>query len=83
MSVTSERSRCTNVDLPEPEGAEMMNRMPAKVFSYDTVVCLARSPAQVLLKILHLFARFFDLRFHSQAQISNALSIPTYPTRLR
>ena len=31
--VTSERNWVTNVDLPEPEGAEMMNRIPAKVFT--------------------------------------------------
>ncbi len=41
-----------------------------------------RSPAQVLLKILHLFAGFFDLRFHSQAQISNALSIAAHSAGL-
>src|SRR5580698_4220362 len=55
----------------------MMNRIPAKVLSYDdTAVCWLCSAAQVLLKILNLFSGFFDLRFHSQAQISNSLAIP-------
>ena len=80
--MTSERSWVTNVDLPEPEGAEMMNRIPAKVFPDDTAVRYVRSPAQVLLKILHLFAGFFDLRFHSQAQISNSLAVAAHPTGL-
>ena len=62
----------------------MMNRIPAQVVSYDdTAVCRLCSAAQVLLKILHLFAGLFDLRFHTQAQISNALPISTHPTSLR
>src|ERR1700679_4298080 len=61
----------------------MMNKIPAKVLSYNyTAVSWLCSAAQVLLKILHLFAGFFDLRFHSQAQISNSLTVPAHPAGL-
>ena len=77
--LTCLRSSLTSVLLPEPDGAEMMNKMPA-TYSRSLSISYLRfcSLFSVLLHVLNLLAGLFNLRFHGQAQLRNARSLPAY-----
>src|SRR5579862_5802305 len=62
--------RCTRVDFPEPEGAEMIN----------TLIIPVRS---LSFKIESLFADFFDSGLGGKSQLCNAQAQITQPAGLR
>jgi len=65
------RSCVTNVDFPEPEGAEIIKSMPAirKLHLVDPV--FVRYVHYFLLQILNLLPSFLDLCLHLQPQLGN------------
>ena len=80
----------TRVDLPEPDGAEMMKRIPAKRSFLTGInqVYLKRKPDFIqtlnfLLEVLDLFARLFYLGFNAQSKLGNGGSVTCDAARLR
>src|SRR5579872_1012939 len=72
--LTCLRSSLTNVLLPDPEGAEMMNRMPATLLDFS----LSVRGFHDLLHVLNLLARLFDLGFHGQTKFGDACALTAY-----
>jgi len=96
------RNSLTSVLLPEPEGAEMIKRIPATFFfllgsNEKSCPLVSLSPQQrtkanslasfisyslALFHVLNLFAGFFDLCLHGQAQFGNAGPLAAYAAGL-
>ena len=68
--LTCLRSSLTRVLLPEPDGAEMIKRIPATC-DYPFAVLMTTREVRCLFCILNLLAGFFYLRFHRQTKLGD------------
>src|SRR6202167_1075052 len=82
MPPTCLRNSLTSVLLPEPDGAEMINRMPATYLDpslsgiFVSVACPLVPSAPASFHVLNLFPRLLDLCFHGQPQLGNPRAFP-------
>src|ERR1051325_9205609 len=74
---TRRSNSLVSVVFPEPDGAEMMNRIPLTLFRRASLVC------DTSFNVLDLLTRFLDLGFHAETNLGNAQGLAGNTRRLR
>ena len=75
--LTCLRSSLTSVLFPDPDGAEIINKIPATLDA-----SLPHLISYNSFHVLYLLASLFDLRLHRQAQFRDTRTFTTHPAGL-